>query len=410
MKFSALAPFGLLRFGGTRSLAEQFLTSYLDAMHESAADDPLQRGVAFATSISQALSARTIERAGNQAKPSKAGELIALLEEDYGVRAGPNDGLAARRGRLVAAAKLWLGNSPGNVRAALSSLLGSDFVDLRAVWPEEVELSSDPTNHRDVRVLPRDVQLTEDVAKSGAAVFVGYENLGGASGPYTGAPESVLAKGDVVMVDGENTGTREVVTVLDVAGEAGARSFSAVFTKPHGVGTTVTTADWPAQWSTKRFVYVVVKAEAAANQETRDRIDALMGKLVRGATQWAIVSPTSPGANTIGPFQLGVTPLGTAPLASIDRFTSSPPATQGPAIEYVDENNGSEIGGQVRYVRGLRLTGATSVVFGVDAATIQSVADDVIEVLTPTVAPATVDVTVTTPAGTTTKVGAFTFT
>lgn len=323
MRFGDFAPFGLFRFSNEPSPAERIYQTYLDGSPASAATDPHECATFFAFAKGQALSGRTLERAANQARPRKAAELIHLLEADFAYPVP--DGLPARRRRLGAAMRLARGNQPGNVIGTLRELLGEDFLGLAIVSADDAEVHpSDPAdpmtgaiNCQDVRIAPKEARLVDDVAPPYDAdghplpVTVGYEPLG----PWH--PEDVLTPGDVLIVEGENSGLAERVTVVAVEGSAGNHSLTATFSKAHSAGATVTTADWPCQWSTKRIVFVVVKSAASVDPDKRAIVDSHMSRLVRAASQWFIVQPTSPGADTIGPFVLGVTPMGTAPITQI---------------------------------------------------------------------------------------------
>ena len=94
------------------------------------------------------------------------------------------------------------------------------------------------------------------------------------------------------------------------------RTFTAIFTKSHDVGATVTTMSWPYQWSTQHQVMIVVNSIAAVDSETRRQVNEFMAKTTRGVGQWAIVQPATSSVigGTLGPFAVGSTPLGVAPL------------------------------------------------------------------------------------------------
>jgi hypothetical protein len=323
MRFSDYAPFGLLRFGEDSSPAERIYQAYVDANPRSAADDPHQTASWFARAMGQAASLRALERAKNQHRLSKVSEMLDRQEADYDVTPSHTDSEHDRRARLLALAKVASGGSRGNVVGALKELLGDDFLSLHTIpvggaetWPASP--ASGPTNCRAANVKPREVRLTMPaslVPAGPAPIEVTYENAD------TSRDDEILVAGDIVVVDGGNLAIAERVEVEAVSDSNGVRAFTATFTKPHAEGAIVTTVDWPMQWSTNAFTFVVVTSSAAVDQVKRQRTHALMHRMLKGASQWAIVSPSSPGALTAGPFVLGVSPLGAAPIA---QFTFTP--------------------------------------------------------------------------------------
>ncbi len=94
---------------------------------------------------------------------------------------------------------------------------------------------------------------------------------------------------------------------------------------------------------------------------------------------------------------------GTSSTSSADEFTYS--AASGPAVTAVTPNTGSTNGGDTVTITGSGFTGATAVTFGSTLATAFSVVSDTAIVATaPAESAATVDITVTTPSGTSTIV------
>ncbi|HEY2665905.1 MAG TPA: IPT/TIG domain-containing protein, partial [Actinomycetota bacterium] len=91
------------------------------------------------------------------------------------------------------------------------------------------------------------------------------------------------------------------------------------------------------------------------------------------------------------------TPAGTSAAGAADRFTYTPP----PSVTGVSPVTGTSAGGSSVVISGTNLTGATGVRFGATAAasfTVNNAAQ--ITAVSPSGAPGTVDITVTTPAGT----------
>lgn len=315
MKFSAFAQFGHLSFTSKPSVHEQFYRAYV-ANVQGAFD--MTKGThaeatAFARSKAAARASRTLTRAGNQSDPLKATEILPNLEKDFGVIPGPFQDTPSRRRAVSALEKLPAGGTYLNIRAALQTLLGSDFLAYRLLSGGEVtNYPAAPSGSTEVNCVRVDqpaktLATLDPVAILGSPIWVSYQNLD----PTLG--EAHLNAGDVVMVQPENTGAAEKLIVAAVQGSGSTRQFQATFTKAHDIGSVVTTANWPSMWSTRRFALIVVVAAAAIDPERRRKVDVLMHKMARSVSQWAIVQPTTPGALTVGPFSLP-SPLGAVPL------------------------------------------------------------------------------------------------
>ena len=91
------------------------------------------------------------------------------------------------------------------------------------------------------------------------------------------------------------------------------------------------------------------------------------------------------------------TPSGTSPVSSSDKFTYLAPV---PTVSSVSPNSGSVSGGTTVVITGNGFTGATSVNFGSNPGVINSVTNTSITATSPAGVTGAVDVTVTTPGGT----------
>lgn len=132
--------------------------------------------------------------------------------------------------------------------------------------------------------------------------------------------ESLIVKGDVLVVDPGNWGLAEKIVVTAADGEGADRLLTAVFRKPHSANVYGTTGPMPMWTNSKRHVLVVVTAAAAVDPAMVVKTNDLFRRMMRGPTTWAIVQPTTPGASTTGPFVLGSTmgsPLGAVPVESL---------------------------------------------------------------------------------------------
>jgi hypothetical protein len=117
--------------------------------------------------------------------------------------------------------------------------------------------------------------------------------------------------------------------------------------------------------------------------------------LVDNAAQITAVSP--PGTGTVD--VTVTTPVGTSATSSFDQFTYFPP----PTVTSVMPSTGPTTGGTSVTITGTNFTGATAVNFGITPATSFTVNSDTsISAVSPAGVPGTVDITVTTPFGTST--------
>lgn len=128
------------------------------------------------------------------------------------------------------------------------------------------------------------------------------------------APPVQIAKGDHLTVDPGNWGLAERVEVLDAEIDGDRRRFLATFDRPHGAGAYAGTGTLPLWLSTKRHVLVIVTATASIDPLKRAKVNALFRRMMRGPTTWDMVQPSSPGLQVVGPFELGVSPLGAVPV------------------------------------------------------------------------------------------------
>ncbi len=129
------------------------------------------------------------------------------------------------------------------------------------------------------------------------------------------------------------------------------------------------------------------------------------------ATELKVVSGTEmtvkDPAHTPGTIDVTVkTPAGTSTTGSTDHFTYQappPPPPAAPVVTSVLPNEGPEAGGTMVTVKGEHLEGATEAKFGTTSATeLKVVSGTEVTVKDPAHAPGTIDVTVKTPAGTST--------
>ena len=118
------------------------------------------------------------------------------------------------------------------------------------------------------------------------------------------------------------------------------------------------------------------------------------GVAVKSDTQITATSPAGTGTVDV----TVTTPAGTSAVVAADQFTYAPPAA--PVVTGLNPNSGAGAGGDVVTVAGTGFTGATAVAFGANAAQTFQVDGDTQITATSPAGGGTVDVTVTTPAGT----------
>jgi hypothetical protein len=283
---------------------------------EVGSDDELKL---YAWSVVLGSALYEAEKAGNQANPLKASDLIPLLEQDFGIIPGAKDSLQDRQNAIAVAELFPRGCIPSNVVNA-SKLIVAAMNFLAYVpspeapnptrfptWPISVGVV--PGQFKDVRVLPRFLQLIDPVATTGER-WVAYENL-----DTTITTPTLILNGETVVVQAGNTSTMERVTVDNVATPAAVPSgctpgynyFQADFQRSHDIGAPIVTGNYPYWWSTQRLSYIVVSATAAVNRQLRAKLDVLLGKILRTVDMWAIVQATTITATggTVGPLVVG---------------------------------------------------------------------------------------------------------
>lgn len=203
------------------------------------------------------------------------------------------------RGKRYAVSLEYDGGSIGNTVDAGYHFAGGTFANGHMVHRNVATWISFPSNDVCFYV------LTDTVLE------VAYENWNARD------PDVQLAPGDVVCVDGGDWARAENVAVISSDGSGASRSFRAVFTKTHDVGTHATSGPLPLWMNTKRHVLVVVSADAAIDVAVRARVNDHLRRVLRAPTTWSIVRETAPGSGVVGPFTLGASPLGTVPIGAI---------------------------------------------------------------------------------------------
>jgi hypothetical protein len=314
--FSAFTPYGALTFSGEPSVVERIYRSMVAEVGPNYARGGLHDARLYARARMLARALLSAERAGNQLDPDKVTDLLPELEKDYGIRPGTLATILERRAELKARMLLPAGVNEANLVAVLQALLGSNFVRIyipsttEAIrWPDDAD--GDQMNFRLPTVDRKTFKLLGPVTDLGSTFYVSYTHLDGSEV----AEEDRLVVGERVMVEPEHNVLGERVSVSHVGFVDSVPAFAGVFFQPHNPGAIVATQPYPAWWSSKRVILVIVKPAAARDPETRRKIDELMRRIVRGVTLWSIAEETTPGKS--GPFQIGISPLGSTTVTEL---------------------------------------------------------------------------------------------
>jgi alpha-tubulin suppressor-like RCC1 family protein len=237
-------------------------------------------------------------------------------------------------------------------------------------------------------------------APGGTSVTITGINLTGATavkfGPTNAASFTVNSATSITAVSPAGTGTVDV-TVTTPAGTSAPGPGDHFTYGPTVTG--VNPDSGPAAGGTTVTITGTTLGEATA---VTFGSNSAASFTVNSATSVTAVAPAGTGTVDV----TVTTPEGTSPLRTSDRFTYIP----WPAVTNVSPSTGLEIGGTSVTIGGANLTGATAVKFGSNSAasfTVNSATS--ITAISPA-GTGTVDVTVTTPGGTSATSPADTFT
>lgn len=318
MKPSAFAPNGLLQLKAGPPAAQVLhatIVSLLSDGSEFALSTELGSFVdCFAFTLARALAKAQLrqQKLDRERLAMGAYELLAALEEEYGLTPGPDDTLRTRRRALLARMKAALGSRRTALEQALRDLLGDDYVGLHVRSTDEVDvwpaaLGDDPMLLT-VPDIPRKlVRLPNAVSTGlGAPQFVTYV-------PIDPAPESptehTLLAGDQIVVGVDNLGLAETVTVTALSVDQSINlQFEATLNNVHDPGALAAAMPFPAWGSSQRHIFVVLAEDAALDPETRRKTHELLARTVTGVTTWSLC-PAS-GVAQAGPLTLDDLTLG----------------------------------------------------------------------------------------------------
>lgn len=284
MSFSAFKRFGNgFRFSGKPPVGQVIYETLRDNMGSTydRSFDGRQQARLFAQAMCLSASHYETERAGNNQNPLTADELLPALERDYQVV--PAFGATKSERRRVLAARRLTTRGPRReaVEDALRTLLGSAFI---AYEPTDIaDAVTFPASPGDVGVFARAgaqkklFRLNQPVSLTGIPRSVAFTSLGGTDAPMAG---------ETYCVDPDTRHPSiEKITIASVTGS----SLVATFAKPHALGA-LAVRPHPIWVSSKRYNRIVVTFAAAADPETRRKINEQMKRQLRGVSQWCIVS------------------------------------------------------------------------------------------------------------------------
>lgn len=307
-RFSAFAPFGAFAFSSRKPHGQVIYEALRDSQggaYDTDFETSRQQARLYAQAMCLGSARYQLERAGNQANPLKATEMLPVIEREHQLVPPRNATLDERRATAAARAALSRGARRDAVEEALRLELGDDFVAYettaqgsQTTWPAS---PGEVGNFTRADAPLKLIRILGPISRTGEPVTVQFELLVGA----------MPLPGDVVVVCPDVRGPIEKVTLDDVTIE---NFLTATFTKAHDAGTLARTGLVPAWLSTQRFARISLTTSAARDPEKRRRVNQIMRRAARGVSQWAIVGQAgtaraAPAADTdrskLGSIRLG---------------------------------------------------------------------------------------------------------
>ncbi len=187
---SAFTPLGFLSLSSRPTYAQVFYKQLVQALSKAFDMSRGTRMEAFAYALSMALARAkyALDRAGNQARPLSAYDLIPLLEQGYLVVPSPGASVSERAATLAAIDALQIGGRFWDISSQLQTQLGSSFLGLvrtkdittPTVYPAAP--GSAQGNFVDPRTPALFLQLVDPLPSPtvplvGARAWVAYEDL-----------------------------------------------------------------------------------------------------------------------------------------------------------------------------------------------------------------------------------------
>lgn len=331
--FSCFTPFGGgFEFSGAPSHGEtifRMMLSALGAPLESygTEEGTRMRAFCYAQAMHAARVLYTLEHAGFQLDPLKVCEMLALREGEYGLIPGPYESIDDRRAALAARLLAPKGGWYNNIKNALITLLGAEFVGYVPTTYLDSERSpincgDQPMNLIPSSRIPNLLTLLDGISTGlGSAKWVHYENV---ELPFIPTPigetlpVTTLSVGDTIVVDAGNNAIVETVEITGLRElTPGVKELEGIFNRPHDPNAPAASVTFPYWRSTKRYNLAVLTSEAAADPETRRRVNELLERMVRAVSTWAIAQedPANPGHT--GVFQVGTSHINVQTLGDV---------------------------------------------------------------------------------------------
>lgn len=310
--FGPFAPFGVLTFGAQISPAQVAYDGMVESLKGGydMTEGTHKEASTYARALAIASDRAVVKHAKNQRRPKRVVEMLAAQERQYRLSPAAGDSEEDRRGVLAARKLISRGSKPEAINQALTSLLGDRFVTLRVFT--NAEMSTFPASPGSVgawddpATLGKFFRLLTDVSFVGVPVTFSYEPLL--------ADGSRMEVGDALAFEVENPSLAEAATITSVDHTVTPLRATATFVRAHGAQSCVR-SHAPLWSSTKRSYLVVVSDTASIDDPTIRKINALMDRIVRATSTWSIIRASS--GTTIGPFTVGVSPLGAVPLGTL---------------------------------------------------------------------------------------------
>lgn len=325
--FSAFTPFGAgFAFSGAPSHGERIYRNMISSIGVdslSTDEGTRMRGFCYASAMHAARVRYTLEHAGYQLDPLKITEMLPLREAEYGLVPGPYDSIDTRRATLAARILAQKGGDYNNIKNSLIALLGDDFAGYVPTafvdaWIYPPNIGDQPMNLVTNR-LPKLLTITDTISTGlGAPQWVHYEAFALPSVPDVDAQPTEVFVGEAFVVEPGQNLLQERITVSGVRElVVGQLELEATFNNPHGPDTLVTNMPYPYWLSSKRHNVCALVAAAAADPETRRKVNELLARTVRAVSTWSICQedPMNPGHT--GPFRVDFGRIGLQTIGDV---------------------------------------------------------------------------------------------
>jgi len=294
---SAFTPLGLLELSSADSLGRVIYDAIWASLGDNFARGGYTDAKVYAWSLQLARVQKGARHVEEQIDPFKILDLLPAREFEFGLVANATMTIADRRAQLAAAMAFGsVGGTYGNIRQALTNLLGADFVDYQI--QDKTAATVIPSNP----ALGPGHFAPQSTPRYGFTVTTPY------AGPYGGnvqlnmiawdVTQPYTRAGDVVVIEPENPDLAERVTVVDwIGGSTNAIIIVSPMTKPKDAGCSLISQPWPYWTSNMRHSRIVVSAAAGSDPVKRNAIHVLMNRMARATSTWCVVS-------SLGPFVL----------------------------------------------------------------------------------------------------------